>query len=652
MILIIFVNAFQCDTNCETSAEDLENTNDKTAHILGHLFTNANAKSVRTIIYKYVTTLRDETLNVGREWLQKNNKTLDEYADYIKHPGNNIDELGIMLYSRAVKCHICIVFEDETYWFTNASRDINDCNIFLLYRGNNGFDQIQRVTENKCRRVDQNVVGDKLTVHNLPKVDNSDEENIVSNSDLKKKEEKPIRGMIMTRAATRIAAENSEQKGIASTCVNGNVRGKRFEKKKGDRKRTQRVACTGVITRSMKRLIDEGKPKRQKIVENGMKDKRECKYRRSEQCTDIFFSKCDGRNRQAKGKNGIEDVACCAGDGILDIELKKEEDKGNEDMEKEHNFVIGTIEIKSENGENNSREMDQNEGKYLEKGNMDREKNNLNYYNRGHVEIHPDVELEDNTFEICGDKEIENLVSPKKCNEENLRSGEEKEETSFNKNDGGKKIADAMNLQKIKVEEKEEGGNWVVRTVGVRRRVARKYKCCACHDKFNSVRERNAHMKKQHGLSGYECAECGKKFETENALARHTKGHNIKKDNLLICHHCSEVFTHESHLRRHAKVHSEERNYRCLLDVCRTKKAYKQGFKEFSDYKRHMTTHSGKVVKCDECNYEGKNKHQLSDHRRKHHRTERNCKNNIKGCMFKTKDKKALAVHEVECEEW
>jgi len=408
----------------------LENCNDKTAHILGHLFTNANAQRVRTIIYKYVTTCRDETLNVGREWLQKNNKTLEEYADHIKHPGNCIDELGVILYSRAVKCHICIVFEDERYWFTNASRDINDCNIFLLYRGNNGFDQIQQVPENKCRRVDQNLVGDTLTVHNLPKVDNSDEENIVSNSDLKKKEEKPIRGMIMTRAATRIAAEKSEQKGIersTSTCVNGNVRGKKFEKKKGDRKRIKWMGSTGIITRSMKRRIDEGKPKTQKIVQNRMKDKRECKYRKSEEC--------DGMNRQENGKNGIEEVDCCAGDGILDIEVKKEEDNGNEEMEKEHNFVLGTIEIKNQNGENNRREMDRNEGKHLEKWNMDREKKNLNYYNTGHAEIHPDVELEDNMFEICGDKEIENLVSPKTCNEEKLRSGEEKEETSFNKNE-------------------------------------------------------------------------------------------------------------------------------------------------------------------------------------------------------------------------
>ena len=90
-------------------------------------------------------------------------------------------------------------------------------------------------------------------------------------------------------------------------------------------------------------------------------------------------------------------------------------------------------------------------------------------------------------------------------------------------------------------------------------------------------------------------------------------------------------------------THTQSVNYHWPYKEC----VNRTGFKLLSDYHMHMYTHSGETWKCKEqgCNYEGKNKHQLSNHARQQHRCPKACPNKEKGCNFELRDKRQIKKH-------
>ena len=151
--------------------------------------------------------------------------------------------------------------------------------------------------------------------------------------------------------------------------------------------------------------------------------------------------------------------------------------------------------------------------------------------------------------------------------------------------------------QQVKVEVKE-GGEFKVVTIGIKRCKPKKYRCNVCTDLFNSIGERNNHLREKHDLKGFKCPEenCGKIFTTENSLRRHSHEHGKdgKEPKLLKCPDCPMTFVHESQLKHHSTSHSDDVKYRCLLRLCKERK----GFKNLSDYNRHMETHKGDLIEC------------------------------------------------------
>ena len=135
----------------------------------------------------------------------------------------------------------------------------------------------------------------------------------------------------------------------------------------------------------------------------------------------------------------------------------------------------------------------------------------------------------------------------------------------------------------MKVEVKEKGTFKVV-TIGIKRRKLKKYRCNVCKDLFNSIGERNNHLREKHDLKEFKCPEenCGKVFTTENSLKRHSHEHGKdgKEPKLLKCPECLMTFVHESQLKRHATSHSDDVKYSCLLKLSKDRK----GFKNLSDY--------------------------------------------------------------------
>ena len=208
-----------------------------------------------------------------------------------------------------------------------------------------------------------------------------------------------------------------------------------------------------------------------------------------------------------------------------------------------------------------------------------------------------------------------------------------------------------MEEEKVEVEVKE-GGAFKVVTIGIKRRKPKKYRCNVCKDLFNSIGDRNAHLREKHDLKEFKCPEenCRKIFTTENSLKRHSHEHGKdgKEPKLLKCPSCPMTFVHESQLKRHSTSHSDDTKYRCLFRICKDRK----GFKNLSDYNRHMDTHKGDIIECRVagCNYKGKNRHQMTDHHRSQHSEPKPCKNKDKGCNFSTRDNRAMKRHLPACD--
>ena len=180
------------------------------------------------------------------------------------------------------------------------------------------------------------------------------------------------------------------------------------------------------------------------------------------------------------------------------------------------------------------------------------------------------------------------------------------------------------------------GGDFEVKTIGLRKCRPKKYRCRICKEVVDSIGEWNNHMAEMHNLNKFKCGDCDQKFETENSLKRHEKIH-VKGVKLLKCDQCDQIFLHESQRKRHMMTHTEEVKYHCPSKDC----AKRKGFKLLSDYRMHMDTHSGETFPCKEdgCDYVGKNKHQLSDHTRRQHGPQKLCPNKHKGCDFQSRDK-------------
>ena len=197
-------------------------------------------------------------------------------------------------------------------------------------------------------------------------------------------------------------------------------------------------------------------------------------------------------------------------------------------------------------------------------------------------------------------------------------------------------------VQELEAKIKMGSGDFEVKTIGLKKRRPKKYRCHICKEVVDSIGERNRHMAEVHNMNEFKCGDCDQKFEMENSLKRCEKIH-IKGVKLLKCNQCDQTFLHEIQRKRHMMTHTEEVKYHCLSKDC----AKRKGFKSLSDYRMHMDTHSGETFPCKEkgCDYVGKNKHQLSDHTRRQPGPQKPCPNKDKLCDFQSRDKRQIKKH-------
>ena len=106
----------------------------------------------------------------------------------------------------------------------------------------------------------------------------------------------------------------------------------------------------------------------------------------------------------------------------------------------------------------------------------------------------------------------------------------------------------------------------------------------------------------KHGLSMYNCQNCGKKFTTSHGLEVHVRrSHSGTRP--FACDSCNKTFGHAVSLEHHSIVHMQEKNFTC--PQCR------KSFRRSSTLSTHMLIHSD--TRPYPCCYCGKRFHQKSD---------------------------------------
>lgn len=109
------------------------------------------------------------------------------------------------------------------------------------------------------------------------------------------------------------------------------------------------------------------------------------------------------------------------------------------------------------------------------------------------------------------------------------------------------------------------------------------YHCLNCDKTFNKSCYLTQHNKSFHsGDKPFKCAQCGKRFSSEERHKKHTEMHDVARKHQ--CTTCPKLFAHKTDLKRHLCVHTGRRPFKC--DTCG------KGFIRHDHMKKHQDTHT------------------------------------------------------------
>ena len=128
---------------------DTSSVGNKTAHLLSHTFTEATEYRVHRIIKGYIEDNPEKIQQLASPWLKCKKTTISDYVDFIIKKGSKFDELALMIFSIATKCHIGVINRDSSMWTTNESGEIEECEVLLLNRGNLMFESVEMIEVEK-----------------------------------------------------------------------------------------------------------------------------------------------------------------------------------------------------------------------------------------------------------------------------------------------------------------------------------------------------------------------------------------------------------------------------------------------------------------------------------------------------------------------
>ncbi|XP_061104476.1 zinc finger protein 711-like isoform X2 [Conger conger] len=133
------------------------------------------------------------------------------------------------------------------------------------------------------------------------------------------------------------------------------------------------------------------------------------------------------------------------------------------------------------------------------------------------------------------------------------------------------------------------------------------YQCQHCEFRCADQSNLKTHVKSKHGAElPFKCGHCPQAFADDKELQKHTEifqGHKTHQ-----CPHCEHKSTNSSDLKRHViSVHTKAFPHKC--EVC------EKGFHRPSELKKHSETHKGnKVHHCRHCEFRSSDPFTLSRH--------------------------------------
>ncbi|XP_068963824.1 zinc finger protein 711 isoform X4 [Petaurus breviceps papuanus] len=166
------------------------------------------------------------------------------------------------------------------------------------------------------------------------------------------------------------------------------------------------------------------------------------------------------------------------------------------------------------------------------------------------------------------------------------------------------------------------------------------YHCHHCIFRCADQSNLKTHMKARHGtVLPHKCEHCPQAFSEEAELQQHLdlfQGHKTHQ-----CPHCDHKSTNSSDLKRHIiSVHTKDFPHKC--DVC------EKGFHRPSELKKHEETHKGKKVhQCRHCDFKSCDPFVLSGHILSVHTRDLplKCKRCKRGFRQQTELKKHMKTH-------
>ena len=171
------------------------------------------------------------------------------------------------------------------------------------------------------------------------------------------------------------------------------------------------------------------------------------------------------------------------------------------------------------------------------------------------------------------------------------------------------KPAEPQNNNGPKPNQEKRKGQLVVQNYQLarNRKPRRKFSCVGCRQKFANNKELNDHFRSSH--PPLTCSDCKKLFSTPSAFEKHKYTHY---EFMYECKTCNKGFHFKSELSAHRRKHVADQGLVCFHAKCGKR------FKRSSELNAHLKNHTGKLIKCEHCEYTNKDVRNVRAHARVH----------------------------------
>ena len=144
---------------------------------------------------------------------------MSDYVNFIIERGSKFDELALMIFSIATKCHIGVIHSKNSMWTMNEFEDMEECDVLFLNRGKLMFEAVESI-EIEHEDEEAKTVAEKEDPTYYPEEEEEDYEGGGDGEEEERKVKKKRKGMV-----------KKKRKGMVKKNRKGMVKKKRYLKK-------------------------------------------------------------------------------------------------------------------------------------------------------------------------------------------------------------------------------------------------------------------------------------------------------------------------------------------------------------------------------------------------------------------------------------